>query len=224
MRRFLSLLLNAWLARTALTVLTRLLFRFDVYGVPERLLVENLSYFRYFTVLANGLMGVAAALYVLAELLALCGVLRARPGWVCRLKFVAVVLMALTLTVALVYLGPREGLAQSFGGANLWLHLILPVAAVLDWALLDGGDRPAMAETLSPPLAVAVYALFYIGNLLLHGYGGRGHPNDWYGFADRGPGGVYLAFILLIAIAWGLALLLRAGRKNEKEKGLPHAE
>ena len=195
MRRFLSMFVSAAVAALEFWVLS------GVLGLPE-----GAQYLKYLTVLSNLWLGVAEALYALS-----CFT-EETPGWVTRLKYIGVTLTTLTFLTVLLYIGPRTGFASAYEDANYWLHFLLPVLALLEYLLLHRTDRLAAPDTLLPLLPVAAYGTFYIGNLILNGYGGRSHPNDWYNFADASPAGAYIAFAALLLAAWLIAALLRLAR------------
>ena len=214
MRRFLSLLINTLLSLVALTLCARLLLRFDAHGAPVGLSPDGGEYLKYFTVLSNLLAGAASALYVLGLQLKLCGVLRRVPGWIRRLKYAAACALGLTFTMVLLIIGPRSGFQGAYEGPNLWFHLILPIAALLDFALLDREGRITLRQTLLALPLPALYGAAYLGNLMVNGYGGRTHPNDWYDFAAGGPAGVPLTLLTMLALGWGVAALLRLPRRK----------
>ena len=219
MRRFVSLLINNLIAYIVFAAALRVLFRFNAQGLPARLIVENLQYLKYFTVLSNLLGGIAAIIYSVALTLRLCRVLRRVPGWVTLLKYVSTTLLALTFMVALCYIGPRTDFRSAYRGANFWFHLVVPVLAVADFTLLERAGKLTLSATFLPLIPTAVYAGAYLVNLLMNGYGGRNHPKDWYGFGDDGAIGVYIVLAGLLIGCWGLAWALRLarrGRSNEK--------
>ena len=212
MRRFFSWLLNLVIARLVFAALLRLFWRFDASGLPSALIAENLEYVKYFTVLSNGLEGLAALLYGLGLALTLCGALPRMPRWVAVLKYVAVTQVCLTLLTVACFIGPRTGFRSAYRGLNFWFHLVVPLLAALDYVFLDREGVPPLRAVPLPLLPVAAYGAFYLGNLLLNGWGGGDHPNDWYGFADAGPAGAYAAFAALLLAALALAALLRRAR------------
>ena len=135
------------------------------------------------------------------------------------LKYVSTTLLALTFMVALCYIGPRTDFRSAYRGANFWFHLVVPVLAVADFTLLERAGKLTLSATFLPLIPTAVYAGAYLVNLLMNGYGGRNHPNDWYGFGDDGAIGVYIVLAGLLIGCWGLAWALRLarrGRSNEK--------
>lgn len=208
MRRFGSLLINNLIAFIVFAAAMRMLYRFNEQGMPVRLIRENLQYLKYFTVLSNLLAGIAAILCNVMLTLKMCKVVRRVPGWVTLLKYISTTLVALTFMVALCYIGPRTDFRSAYRGPNFWFHLVVPVLAVADFICFERADGLTFSSTFLPLIPTGIYAGAYLVNLIMNGYGGRDHPNDWYGFGDDGAIGVYLVLAALLigcwAIAWGL--------------------
>ncbi len=156
---------------------------------------------RYFTVLSNLLAGAAS-------LCCLC--LRRRPGWLIRLRLTAAAAVALTFLTVLLMLGPLYGFLSMYRGANLWFHLILPLASCVGFVLLDG-PRPLPRSAAWPAvLPMLLYGLGYCGNILAHGKGQGPATNDWYGFLNWGWAIGAVIFAALGLVTWLSAQLLRA--------------
>ena len=106
------------------------------------------------------------------------------------------------------------GYPGMFRGANFWFHLAVPLAAALDFCLLDREGTFSLRESPLAVLPMALYGAGYVGNILAHGVGVRPNSNDWYGFLMGGPvWGAVIAAVILFG-TWGLALLLRLPRRR----------
>lgn len=130
-----------------------------------------------------------------------------RPARV--LKYVAVVSTTLTFAVVFLFFGPAIGYAQVLRGSNFWFHLVLPVFALVEFCLFEAGPklrRADVAVSLVPPL---LYGVAYWLNIVVNGAGTWQDGNDWYGLAQAGPLMSLLAFMLTLALTWGIALLVR---------------
>ena len=227
MRRFLSLVLNRFIFLAVLLASARLVLRFSENGAPVGLADGSLELLKYFTVLSNLLLGIASLLYAAGLQLKLCGVLRRVPRAVRILKYMAVAAVGLTFATVLCFIGPRTGFRGSYKGANLWYHLILPLLAMLDYLLWDREGKLRFKHTFLCLILPVAYGACYLGNLIKNGYGGHGHPNDWYGFAEPGPAGVPLVIAGLILASWLIGLLLslpRLRRVRKGESAAPEAE
>ena len=175
---------------------------------------RGLRSLRFFTVLSNLLAGGASAAYAICLVRLLRGSAAVIPRGVALAKYAGAVSTALTLMTVLLFLGPRakEGFFSMFRGANLWFHLIVPVLAALDLCCLNPDGPLSLADSLLACAPMALYALFYVGNLALNGLGKDGRGNDWYGFMAGGPAmGAAVAGAIALG-AGGLALLMRLAR------------
>ena len=178
---------------------------------------DGLSSLKYFTVLSNLFEGIASLIWLIA----------ARKGGTSkdraeRLKYVAATSVFLTFTTVMVFLGPLYGYPMMFEGSNLFFHLLIPIAAVLEIIFLSDRrfDKRDNNIAAIPPV---IYGLFYLGNVIINGVGEWPDTNDWYLFLAWGyPVGI-LIFAVITITTWLLALLLRkvqrAGRGNEISEG-----
>ena len=190
------LVLAAWLMMT---------LRVDRHGALSSTGLRSL---RYFTVLSNLMAGIASLVYAIGLIRLLRNGTSVSQG-VVTLKYAATVSVALTFMTVLCFLGPGYGFDRMYTGANFWMHLVIPVLAVLDLCLLDRDPRLPFGKTLVATAPMLLYAAFYTGNLLLNGMESNGHSNDWYGFAKGGISMAMLRFLILYLSDWLLAVLLR---------------
>ena len=164
---------------------------------------------RYFTVLSNFLCAIAALIHF-----GFLAVRKSAPRWVLRLSYAGTAAVGVTLMVVLLFLGPLYGYASMYDGANLWFHLVVPLASALDFCLLDREGTFSLRESPLAVLPMALYGAGYVGNILAHGVGAWPNSNDWYGFLMGGPvWGAVIAAVILFG-TWGLALLLRLPRRR----------
>ena len=154
---------------------------------------------RYFTVLSNILMGAASLVWVLAALFA-----DSVPRWASRLKLVATASVALTFLTVMGFLGPIFGFPGMFRGANLFFHLIVPVLALVDFALF-GDFVPTLGETALCVIPMLLYGTVYTVNILLNGIEG----NDLYGFLNWGWAVGAAIFAVLTLVTWLSGMVLR---------------
>lgn len=158
---------------------------------------------KYFTVLSNMFEGIACILW-----LAFCRGKDDGPHWTERLKYVASVAVFVTLTVVMVFFGPLYGYRNMLGGANLWFHLLVPVAAILEQSILSG-YAASRRDNLAAGLPALLYGLVYLVNLLLNGVGEEPFSNDWYGFLLWGWPVGFAIFAAIVLISLGLGWILR---------------
>ena len=154
---------------------------------------------KFFTVQSNLFAAIAAAFW-LAK--------RDRREWIETLKFIAAVSVFITFTVVVLFLGPLYGFLSMYKGANLFLHLIVPVLAVLEQMFWTEGAASARDNRLAmlPPL---IYGCFYLGNVLINGIGTWPDTNDWYGFLNWGYPIGMLIFAGICFLGWLLGKIIR---------------
>ena len=157
---------------------------------------------RYFTVLSNLFQAVVSLAYLFG-------------GKVRLWKYASTTAIAFTFCIALFFLGPTRGYASVYSGANFWSHLVVPVLAMTDFLFFDRKGTYTLSESLFAVIPMLLYGLFYAGTILIGGAEG----NDLYGFARFGPGASAVIAIALLAVNWGLAVLLRLPRRRPKEDG-----
>ena len=160
---------------------------------------RGLQSLKYFTILSN-LLEAFACLW-----------------WLFRkdevLKFMASVAVMLTCIVVLVFLGPMFGYRAMFAGPNLWFHLLVPLTALAEVLFLVNRTY-SKKEIFLASLTMAVYGIFYLGNILINGIGQRHASNDWYGFLNWGYMAGALIFLFIVITNWITAFSLRLIRNR----------
>lgn len=164
---------------------------------------ENL---KFFTVLSNLMEGAASLVWLIMR----------KRGDGCRakaerFKYIAAASVFLTFAVVVAFLGPLYGFGMMFENANLFFHLLIPLAAVAEIIFLSDAEYTKRDNNLAviPPV---VYGIVYLGNCIINGTGEWPDTNDWYLFLAWGyPVGI-LIFAVITAVTWLLALLLRKFR------------
>ncbi len=161
------------------------------------------SIFRYFTMLSNLLCAAAGA--VLIVLWFACGSL---PLWSVVFKYAGVCAVTVTMLTVLLFLGPAshdwKGLLS---GADLFLHIVCPVLALVSFLCFETAAMPAwtIAVGVSP---VVLYAVLYCYKVV-YAREDRRWP-DFYGF---NAGGKWpLSYAAMIAASGLIALILWAVR------------
>ncbi len=146
----------------------------------------GLSSLKYFTVLSNLYEGLACLvwLYNGDE----------------KIKYSAAVSVTLTMVVVLTFLGPLYGYPAMFYGVSFWMHLIVPLAALLE-VLFWSRTRFTLRDSLLACIPLGIYGIFYIGNNAINGIGIWPYTNDWYGFLTWGyPIGIMFYLVILLAV------------------------
>ena len=211
-KRALSVILNLlMLAGVAASVLYIVLVR-----ASGNMAISGTYAFMFFTVDSNILCALACLLMIPAQLR-----LQRPPRWLVMFKYVSTVAVAVTLSVVVLFLGPVMRYDGLFAGANLYLHLLCPAAAILSLSFFDGGERIGKRGIWLSVLPVIVYGSVYLTEVVVIGPENGGWA-DFYGF-NRG-GHWYLSFAAMLAGTALLGLILQAvhdrfcERKREEEK------
>lgn len=158
---------------------------------------------KYFTVLSNILMG-AASLVCFIFLLR-----NELPEWLKKLRFASVTSVGLTFFTVMLFLGPVFGYGGMFQGANLIFHLVVPLLAMADFALVDKSEKVSMKHTFYSVIPMLLYGTGYYANILINGVGSGPTTNDWYGFAMFGMQYTPLVFLIMALATWLIAAGLR---------------
>ncbi len=215
MRRRLSIAANLLAAALALSAWFSMTFSFGPHGA---LSAPGLGALKYFTVLSNLFQAVTSIAWVVMLVRQSRGRIPGPSRRLCRLKYAAAVAVGLTFFTVLLFLGPLYGYESMYDHANLWFHLVVPLLAMVDFALLDRAATVPLGDFRFAMLPMLAYAVYYIGNLLVNGVGKGANTNDWYGFAKAGLRGAILAFVIILTGNAILALLLRLPRRPKREK------
>ena len=146
----------------------------------------GLSSLKYFTVLSNLYEGLACLvwLYNSDE----------------KIKYSAAVSVTLTMVVVLTFLGPLYGYPAMFYGVSFWMHLIVPLTALLE-VLFWSRAMFTLRDNFLACIPLGIYGIFYIGNNAINGIGIWPYTNDWYGFLTWGyPIGIMFYLVILLAV------------------------
>ena len=215
MKRLTSIILNL-----LIFLMTLLAWGSMVFAVTEggMLSMPGWRSLRFFTVLSN---------LFNAEVCLACAACRLGGRVSARMqvwKLMGTTAVGLTFLTVMGFLGPVYGYGGMFLGGNLWLHLLLPLGSILGYLLLDSDVPLPLGKTGWAVAPVLVYAVGYLGNILIQGVGDWPNRHDFYGFLLWGWGPGVVIFAVLLLVTWGLALVLwRFGRtriKREKTNAL----
>ena len=149
--------------------------------------------FRYFTVQSNVLCGAAALAMFLAP---------ASPlAW--TLKYVGTAAVSVTMLTVLLFLGPTFGYRELLRGRDFFLHLVLPLLALVSFCVFE---RRALSfpTALLGLLPVVLYSALYINRVLCAPESRRWE--DFYGFNKGGKWPLSLAAMLAGTLLICLAL------------------
>jgi len=167
--------------------------------------------FRYFTIDSNILAAIASGLLLPYEFKRVAGKNENIPTGLSVLKLAGTVAVAITFFVVMVFLGPTIGYGKMFEGANIFLHAICPVFAIVSFVFFDGGNEITRKHGLPALLPVVIYGLLYLVMVIIITESCGGWP-DFYGFNMGGLWPVSLIAMLLINVLF--VMLLRKLRNR----------
>ena len=154
---------------------------------------------RYFTVQSN--IFCAAVSLVCA----VWGFFGPEPGWLTIVKYSATCAVTVTFVTVFCYLGPRfRNWGFLLSGANLWMHLISPLAAIVS-LLLRAPVLFRFAFTFTGLAPVVLYGILYMKKVVLDPPGRRW--DDLYGF-NKGVSWFW-SLTAMLALSFGIGICLR---------------
>ena len=159
---------------------------------------------RYFTILSNLFAAYTSWLLVIKGVSHQINVL----------KYISTLGVTITLFTVISFLGLIFGYKMMFSGASFYLHLVVPVLAILDFLFFDE-DTYTRKEKLYTLVPLLIYGTFYLSNILINGVGVRPNSNDWYGFARWGLPIGFVLFIVLVIINYCLTIILYKIKRNK---------
>lgn len=166
---------------------------------------KGIDSLKYFTVLSNLFSGVVSGIY-----LAVCwGSGLQLPLWLVTLKLVAAASVMLTFLVTAVLLVPMYGWKSLYRGGNFWLHLVLPLLAAVDCCLFLPLSEVSLPLTLWAMAPTALYGVFYLARVFMHGAKQGDAEYDFYGFLRWGVKAVPAVLVAMLLLTWDIALVLR---------------
>ena len=120
-------------------------------------------------------------------------------------KLMSAAAVGVTFTVVIGFLGPLYGFGTMYVGSNFFLHLLVPLMAMLEYIFFNE-RKLSVKDNLSVILPPTIYGAVYLINTLVNGI----KENDIYGFLMWGyPIGILIfAVICIVAFIIGLGLRL----------------
>ena len=154
--------------------------------------------FRYFTVLSNVLCAITSLCVIFAWI---GGSL---PLWAVLLKFVGTAAVSVTMLTVVLFLGPTSGEWKLLlTGAQLFLHLINPLLAIISLCVFESTDFgfPWVFLGLLPTV---LYGVFYLYRVVVLPEDRR--MEDFYGFNKNGKWMLSVGMMLLLTFAASVIL------------------
>ena len=151
--------------------------------------------FRFFTVLSNDFCAAAALLFCFAP----------TRSWAWTLKYIGTAAVTVTMLTVLFFLGPNMGYKKLLTGADLFLHLLTPLCAILSFCVWEKRGMSFLFSLLGI-LPVLLYAILYLYKVVCAPEGKRWE--DFYGYNKNGKWPISLAAMLLGSFAVCMLFLL----------------
>ena len=180
-------------------------------GVPKS---GNIEFLKYFTVLSNIMMGFAALIMIPVDILILAHKKEKCPLWAKSFMHVSATGVALTMLTVFFFLGPSMGFDIMFVQANLFMHLLSPIVAIIRVIFFEHEEeRLPFYATFFGVIPLSIYGAFYLINIIVHnGYGTAQY--DWYGFGASGLGLGIVSYVVVSLSVYLISFLLYFGQKK----------
>ncbi len=200
---WLNLILSAFIIIVVFVIIV-----INILAKPNELVEEvGAKTFRMFTVLSNMLVGIACAMSIP---FAVDGIRQKNyhlPRWIVNLIYTSVTCITLTFLISLCILSPNVGFMWvMLSNTNLFLHTIIPVTAIILFLFINTYHTIKFKTTFIAIIPIVSYALIYLVFAIIIGEDDGGW-RDHYHFNELMPW--YFVFIIIMAIAYGIANLLR---------------
>ena len=161
--------------------------------------------FRYFTTLSNMLTALAAAFIIPY---AVNGIRKKRfvyPKWLAMFHYMGTIGTTITFLFVMIFILP---LNQEFavGGANLFLHVICPLAVLVSFFLVESGYRYTIKETFICLIPFFIYVILYLVMVVFLGKANGGWEDMYYLVTYVPP---YVTLPIVLAFAWLVAFAIR---------------
>ncbi len=154
---------------------------------------------RYFTNLSNILVALTALFVIPFDINSLISGKDEIPYWVLVFKFVGTTAVTVTFLTVMLFLGPTIGYAPMLAGPNIFLHLIIPIVAIISLVGVETGKKVSFRASIFGLIPTVVYSIIYVSCVVFAGIW-----DDFYGFTFGGKNwavplsmvGMYLATFL----------------------------
>lgn len=175
---------------------------------------SKLKALKYFTVQSNIFMGISAFI----SLFYLLFKKDKYPTWLTILKLISTTCLTLTFLTVLAYLAPLMGLFNVFLGANLYMHLFIPVASIFTFIFIEPKIELKFKWNLFSIIPSGTYGTIYIICLAVNNDYGNVDGWDWYAFGTYGLGVGFVMLIGLNLVAFISSLILYYSYKKVRKK------
>ena len=191
----------------------------NLLSTPSELVQEvGLKTFRMYTVLSNMFVGITISMTIP---FAVDGIRHKNyhlPRWIVNLIFISTTCITLTFIISLTLLSAYAGFVKMMAsGSNLFLHSIVPIVSIIGFLFINTYHNVKFKTTIYALIPIFIYAIIYLISAIFIGQENGGW-RDHYHFNEFIPW--YYIFIIVFALAFGIANLLRAihNRMHKRDK------
>ena len=176
---------------------------------------------KYFTIDSNIYLGIVSFVAALELYRVLKGKKEEVPSYVYLLKLSGTAAVTVTMLVTVFFLEPTMGRYFGwfalFANANLFLHLLNPLAAIVTWISFEKNDRLTKRLVLPAIVPTLLYVIYYVVEVLTHIENGVIQPGyDLYGFFVLGLKSAIIVLPVFVLFTWLVCLgLCKAGNSNK---------
>lgn len=174
---------------------------------------SKLHALKYFTVQSNIFIGISAFISLIYLLFK-----NRYPTWVVVLKLVSTTCLTLTFLTVMGYLAPLMGIFAVFLGANLYMHLFIPVVSIISFIFIEPKIELKFKWNFFSIIPSGTYGTIYIICLIAFNDFGNVDGWDWYAFGTYGLGVGFIMLIGLNLVAFGSSCLLYILHKKVNNK------
>ena len=175
---------------------------------------SKLKALKYFTVQSNIFMGISAFI----SLFYLLFKKDKYPTWLTILKLISTTCLTLTFLTVLAYLAPLMGINMVFLGANLYMHLFIPVVSIFTFIFIEPKVDLKFKWNFFSMIPSGTYGTIYIICLTAFNDFGNIDGWDWYAFGTYGLGVGFIMLIGLNLVALGSSIVLYLLYKKVRKK------
>jgi len=161
----------------------------------------SIEAFKYFTVESNIFAGIVA----LASIFLI--IFNKEPAWFVIIKLISTTSVMVTFSVVVAYLAPTMGAFLLYQGPNLFMHVLVPLMAAVEFIFFTKYYPIKLTVKLLTMAPVFTYGLIYLPNVVIHdGYGNSKY--DWYMLGSGGIGFGILSFVIILGLSFLIGFLL----------------
>lgn len=181
---------------------------------------DKSTMFYYFTVLSNVLVIATSLINAILNAVSYVKDKNCVYSFFQILKLASVGAVAITFTMVVIFLAPNNPQYDWFGGYNLFLHAVTPIAAVASFIFFEYAKKIKFRFFFVPVILLVSYGIFYV----VYAFNApTGAYVDWYGFMfkpenriapvdgngfNTGTFVLFLAECLVAGLAFGFVLWL----------------